>query len=164
MSTDKAEAKDAFSEIAAGKGTLTKAQVADCLMLLGHVAPPEMKKEFKDGTECASGHQTRDPAPGLRRNPCPTRLVGSFDTFFSIMQKLGAQPAASAGAVLESVWKTFDPEDHGSIRADRLIKLLSSLGDPLPKDEVEKLVKASDADSDGYIDKREMLYLLQEAY
>ncbi|KAJ3443028.1 ef-hand protein [Anaeramoeba flamelloides] len=52
---------------------------------------------------------------------------------------------------VEKAFRTFDPEDQGWVPTDELRELLTTIGEPLTKEEVDELIKEADPEETGKI-------------
>ncbi|KAF9964134.1 hypothetical protein BGZ70_006901 [Mortierella alpina] len=75
----------------------------------------------------------------------------SFDAFSKIaMRPDGFKPAGTVDQLVEG-FKVFDPKDNGTISITDLRRLLTTMGEPLTKEEIDQLLVAAKVDSNNNI-------------
>ncbi|KAK3093112.1 hypothetical protein FSP39_011207 [Pinctada imbricata] len=73
-----------------------------------------------------------------------------FDEFLTMMAK--KQNAIDAEDQIREAFKVFDKDNLGYITASELRRIMTTLGDKLPDEEVDEMIEEVDLDGDGKID------------
>ena len=79
-----------------------------------------------------------------------------FDEFRSLMEpRLSAWLENDQVKILTDCFKVFDTEGTGKINKETLGLIMTSQGDKLSSEELDRMMKAADADGDGMIEYKE---------
>jgi len=79
----------------------------------------------------------------------------------AMAEKVGAPVDEKARAELMETFDLFDSDGSGSIDANELGSVMSSLGVSLPPEELADLLKRMDVDGDGTVDKDEFVLFME---
>eukprot|EP00656_Telonema_subtile_P003005 TRINITY_DN11383_c0_g1_i1.p1 TRINITY_DN11383_c0_g1~~TRINITY_DN11383_c0_g1_i1.p1 ORF type:complete len:162 (+),score=51.79 TRINITY_DN11383_c0_g1_i1:190-675(+) len=61
---------------------------------------------------------------------------------------------------IRAAFQMFDTDDSGRLSHDELHQVLLHLGENMPPDQIDKLIRIADADNDGEVDCREFMALV----
>lgn len=82
--------------------------------------------------------------------------VIEFTEFCQLMIKYGTQKDDD----LRDAFKVFDQDNNGYIDAAELQTILSNMGENLPMDQVEDMIREADLNGDGLIDYEEFIKMM----
>ena len=86
----------------------------------------------------------------------------TYDTFLEIVRQQTAK--RDPVAHLMKAFNLFDSDNTGKISINNIQKIAKKLGEKLSRSEVEAMVDEFDRDQDGYIDRKEFLYIMQQLH
>lgn len=139
---DLTEFKSAFSFFDKnGDGTITTRELGTVLRSLGqNPTEKELKDMVKELDKDGNG-------------------IIDFDEFLAIAKKMsGAQESEEE---LIQAFKVFDRDGDGFITATELRHIMSNLGETLTDEEVDEMIRESDANGDGRIDYSEFVFMMR---
>ena len=85
-----------------------------------------------------------------------------FPTFLEVVRQLTQQ--RDPVQHLMSAFDLFDVDQTGKISVANVETVATKLGERLSHAEIEAMVDEFDRDQDGYIDRKEFLYIMQQLY
>ena len=85
-----------------------------------------------------------------------------YDTFLEVVRALTARrdPAAH----LMKAFDLFDTDSTGKISVQNVQTVSANLGERLAESEIKAMIDEFDRDQDGYISRREFLYIMQQLH
>ncbi|KAG0199205.1 hypothetical protein BGX28_007475 [Mortierella sp. GBA30] len=124
----------------------------------------ELKEAFnlydRKGTGTISSSSLGDLLRAIGQNPTQAEIrelisqaepTLSFDAFSKIALRAdGFKPAGTVDELLVG-FKVFDPKDDGTIAADDLRRVLTTMGEVLDTKEIDQLLAGAKIDKDGMI-------------
>ena len=86
----------------------------------------------------------------------------TFPTFLEIIKQLTAK--RDPVQHLLKAFNLFDSDGTGKISTRNIASVAKKLGETLSQSEIEAMVNEFDRDQDGYIDRKEFLYIMQQLH
>lgn len=83
-----------------------------------------------------------------------------FDTFVSFFIEQYRQPTSKD--VLVQAFQVFDLADSGLMNGEKFKELLQSMGEPLPSNEVDAILKEAEVDAGGFFDYAHLAQVLTD--
>jgi centrin-3 len=86
----------------------------------------------------------------------------TYSTFLEIIKQFTAKRDPIAH--LMKAFNLFDSDGTGKISVHNIENVAKKLGERLSQNEIEALISEFDRDQDGYIDRQEFLYIMQQIH
>jgi centrin-3 len=86
----------------------------------------------------------------------------TYNTFLEIVKQLTAK--RDPVDHLMKAFNLFDSDGTGKISTSNIENVAKKLGEKLSQNEIEAMVDEFDRDQDGYIDRKEFLYIMQQLH
>ena len=84
-----------------------------------------------------------------------------FSEFISMMSRHNLEDSLGiSDAVMREAFKQFDVDGNGVITADELRIAMTTLGEPLCKEDVDEMIAEADVNGDGVVDYEEFILMM----
>lgn len=84
-----------------------------------------------------------------------------FSEFISMMSRHNLEDSLGiSDSVMREAFKQFDVDGNGVITADELRIAMTTLGEPLSKEDVDEMIAEADVNGDGVVDYEEFILMM----